>query len=219
VLTDVSDADKAGLKDASGWITYFHAYRNTDAGWTIQYWFLFPFNTGVKVGPVEIGYHGGDWEMVSIVLDKVDSPMSVHSTGHTQIESVPWSAVQKNGTHPILYSERGGHEMHASPVGPPPYIVHPTWANSFAIFPGAAPQAVGPLRDMGSKLHPAASFVLYSGLWGDIGSTPISSGYWGPVFNETGMKPDRYLSAWCDGVADPQASENGLRECYPDDIE
>ena len=217
ILSDVADRFKKGSTDPAEWNTYFHAFRNNVGGWSIQYWSFYPYNTGKKLGPIEIGYHGGDWEMVEVVLDPQDNPVSLHSTGHTNIEVVAWSAVEKNGTHPVLYTEKGGHEAHSTAQEPPPYIVHPTWSQGLAILPNLPPKPVGKLLDLGTKLKPREPFLLYSGLWGSLGSTPISSGYWGPAFNETGMKQDNFLAAWCDGIDNPDQTNNGKRECYPDD--
>jgi hypothetical protein len=219
VLSDVDDQYKAGSSDPSQWVTYFHAYRNSGGGWTIQYWSFYAFNTGVKVGPFELGYHGGDWEMVAVVLGPDDAPVGLRMTGHTDLQSVPWPGVSKNGTHPIIFTERGGHEVHAADPGTSPYIVHPTWPGSLVAMAGGIPHPVGPIVDLGTKLHPKVGFLRYSGIWGSIGATPISSGYWGPVFNETGMKSDGFLAAWCDGVADPQLADEGKRECFADDVE
>jgi len=185
----------------------------------IQYWSFYAFNTGKKIGPFEIGDHGGDWEMVEIVLDSGQKPLSLHTTGHSSLESTAWDKVEKNGTHPVLYVEKGGHEAHTSALDAAPFIVHPTWTKGLAILPGEPPQIVGDLVDLGSKLHPKKRFVSYSGLWGSVGATPFSSGYWGPAFNETGMKPDGFLAAWCDDTDRPDENEGGEKECYPADPE
>jgi hypothetical protein len=224
VLSDLADGFKSGSVNPSEWITYYHGYKNDLGGWTIQYWSFYSFNTGKKVnlpllGPVEVGYHGGDWEMVAIVLGSDDLPLSITTTGHTQMESVPWGSATKSSTHPIMFTEKGGHEAHTQDQGGGPYIEHPTWNGSKVKGLDGVDSLTGPLIDLGSKLHPKAMFLLYSGLWGSLGATPISSGYWGPVFNETGMRADGFLTAWCNGAADPNASEGGKRECFPDDLQ
>lgn len=219
VLTDLADIYKRGSSVPADWNVYYHAYRNTDGGWTIQYWSFYAFNTGKKIGPFQVGYHGGDWEMISVVLTSDDLPVSLRATGHTDIQSTPWSSVQKTGTHPIVYTEKGGHECHTSPQEAPPYIIHPTWSGALAVVPGFPDRPVGRLIDLGTKLHPRVRFLDYSGLWGSLGAISISSGYWGPVFNETSMKSDGFLAAWCDGIADPKQAEDGRRECYPDDVQ
>ena len=186
ILSDVADPLKAGLSDPIQWVTYYHTYNN-DAGRTIQYWSFYPFNTGVKVGPIEVGYHGGDWEMVAIMLDQSDQPVGVFMTGHSDINFVLWNSVQKRDGHPVFYTEKGGHEAHIVPQALEPYIEHPTWSGGKGGLPGQPARQVGPLVDLGTRLQPKVEFLSYSGLWGSLGATPISSGYWGPAFNETGI--------------------------------
>jgi hypothetical protein len=219
LLSDVADNYKTGSSNPAEWDTYYHSYRNADGGWTIQYWSFYAFNTGKKLGPIEVGSHGGDWEMVSVVLGVDNLPVRLRATGHKDLQSTLWASVQRIGTHPIVYTEKGGHEADATPPGGPPYIVHPTWSGSMAVVPGSPDRLVGRLVDLGTKLHPSVRFLDYSGLWGSLGATPYSSGYWGPVFNETSMKPDGFLAAWCDGIAATQLADNGHRECYADDVQ
>ncbi len=38
-------------------------------------------------------------------------------------------------------------------------------------------------------------FIRYAGLWGSPGLFYSTSGYWGPAFNETGMRADGFESA------------------------
>lgn len=224
VLEDVSDIDKLGSSNTADWTLYLHAFRNMLGGWSLQYWCFYAFNSGQTVLGIEIGYHGGDWEMFQVDTDAAGVPKAVAMTGHTNIESDPWSTVTlTEGTHPIVYAERGGHEMHLSPKGPPPYIRRGTWPGAvvFGTLSGGGPKGypAGPMVDLGSRLHPLVGFLTYSGLWGSMGQTPWSSGYWGPPFNETQMPQDSFLNAWCFNIKDPQQAESGKHECYPDDIQ
>jgi hypothetical protein len=220
VLEDVDDEAKRGSSDPGDWITYFHAYKNTLNGLTIQYWSFYPFNEGLRAGPLDLGSHGGDWEMVSVVLDANESPVMVRMTGHTQMKMEAWSLVRKEGTHPIFRTERGAHEAHPirmTDTGNEPYIRRPTWSGGVAQFPDGRRGTVGQLVDLGTKLRPKVGFLRYSGLWGSLGATPISSGYWGPAFNETAMLPNGFLIAWCDDVQEPELAVGNSRECYADD--
>jgi hypothetical protein len=223
LLNDVDRVDQHGSIQAADWTTYYHAYPNDSGGWTIQYWTFYAFNTGqtIKVPllpSVQIGYHGGDWEMVAVVLGPHDVPLNITTTGHSSIVRVPWNLVTKHGTHPVVYTERGGHEVHADQQNAGPYIEHPTWAGTLVHGLPGGDAAPGPLVSLGSRLHPTATWLSYSGLWGSLGATPISSGYWGPAFNETGMSSDGFLTAWCIGTAHPQQQEGTKKECYPDDM-
>ena len=63
-------------------------------------------------------------------------------------------------------------------------------------------------------------FLQYSGIWGSPGFLFESSGYWGPAFNETGMRGDFFITAWCGGdkndmVKNGIVNVNIARECYP----
>jgi hypothetical protein len=216
-LTDVPDNVKAGSSNPKEWATYYHVFENTQGGLNIQYWSFYAFNTGKKIGPVTIGSHGGDWEMVETVLDQNKNPTNVRTTGHTNIQSIQWTQLQLQGTHPVLFTEKGGHEAHSTSQEPAPWIVHQTWTNGSSTFPGGSPQPSGPLVDMGSRLKPKVRFLRYSGLWGSLGVTSFSSGYWGPAFNETGMPQDGFLAAWCDQMAPSQQVQSGQKECYPED--
>jgi len=217
VLADVSASDRRGLTRPSQWSTYYHLYKNDSGGKTIQYWSFYSYNTGKTLGPIELGFHGGDWEMVAVVLNADLVPISVATTGHSTIDSQPWSSIEKHGTHPVFYTEMGAHEAHPTPQWGISYFDHPTWKGALASYQGSVPEVVGDLVDLGTKLAPKAPFLKYSGLWGSLGATPFSSGYWGPAFNETGMGSDGLLAAWCSGIADNTQTINGKRECFPDD--
>jgi hypothetical protein len=224
VLRDVSDADKHGSSDTADWPLYLHTFRNALGGWALQYWCFYAFNTGKTILWLQIGFHGGDWEMFQVDTDSNGTPRSVAMTGHTKVESAPWSAVPLvEGTHPVVYAERGGHEMHLQPQEPPPYIRRGTWPNSMVVgkfLPGGASTSPGgPIIDVGSRLHPLVGFLNYSGLWGSLGKTRWSSGYWGAPFNETQMPQDGFLFAWCFNIKDPGQIEGNVRECYPDNVQ
>lgn len=220
LLSDIDEAYKSGPLDPREWVTYFHIYDNNVQGKTIQYWVFYSFNSGGNILGIQAGFHGGDWEMVAVILNKNLDPVEVRFTGHSSLDANRWADIQTQGTHPVVYAERGGHEMHASPLrGTKDYIQHPTWPGSSIRFSGSLTLPVGPLVNMGTKLRPKADWVTYSGLWGSIGFLPYSSGYWGPAFNETGMPASGFLRAWCDGTSAPDASLGGKRECYADDPE
>jgi hypothetical protein len=80
-------------------------------------------------------------------------------------------------------------------------------------------QPSGPLVLLGQKVRPmpGMEWIQYSGLWGtreNTGILPVyRSGYWGPAFNETGMRSDGFLSAWCEGIA-ATAKIHVQQECF-----
>jgi hypothetical protein len=230
-LKDIAEAFRTGSLDSRDWTTYYHAYPNDIGGVTIQYWRFYAYNDAVN-------NHGGDWEGVHMVLDRDLQPSQVGFLGHTSIDYKLPSDIQWEGTHPRIYSEGGGHASHPRGndivargcVGEPSHIdpnnpctgirqetwtdgqVH--WCNngSVGLCHGNVTQT-GRLLNVGTKIAPMNGqvFMQYSGIWGSPGMFFGTSGYWGPAFNETGMRGDGFVPAWCQGMANVYIG----RECYP----
>lgn len=87
----------------------------------IIYWFFYPFN-GWKKGTL-VEYHGGDWEHIVVRLNAYDGATKVAyyqhyctpKAGHSLLS---WSDVPKlGGTHPKVFSARGGHASFAGTSG------------------------------------------------------------------------------------------------------
>jgi hypothetical protein len=192
-LADVSPQFRTGGSTADQWPTYYHAYKNNFEGITIQFWRFYPFN-GL------IPYHGGDWEGVHIVLSASETPRAVRFLGHATIDEYAWDDVEKEGNHPVVYSERGGHASRHR--GRRDGIRHDTWAQ-------------GGLVNLGEKTRPMKHFLQYSGLWGSPGVFYETSGYWGPAYNETQMRADGFITAWCADYMIDESREAHVRECYP----
>jgi hypothetical protein len=222
-LEDVAPEFRSGSPDSKDWITYYHAYQNYLGGVTIQYWRFYAFNTGKVVGGVEVGFHGGDWEGIHIILDQTLQPVKVGLLGHTSIDYLPWSRIDKDQIHPKIYSEVGGHASRVSGEGidfnnPSTFIRQESWTNGQVRWPNRPLSQSGGLLNLGEKLAPMnrQAFIQYSGLWGSPSRFPdlptffFSSGYWGPAFNETGMRSDGFITAWCDGIRVPTQ-----QECFP----
>jgi len=231
-LSDVAQDRQAGNPESARWTTYYHVYPNDSGGVTIQYWFFYAFNTGKSVklpiiGRVELGFHGGDWEGFHVIVDGARVPIALRLLGHTDLqEPRPWSQVSKEGDHPRILSDWGTHTSEMAPSDTATLIRQETWPSGHVQWPDGHFASSGALVNLGEKTRPFQTFVRYSGLWGSPGFNfygiggvvaleNFSSGYWGPAYNETGMKSDGFISAWCDGIADPGRALNGTRECYP----
>ena len=180
--------------------------------------------------------HGGDWEAIAVHLDARQSPRTVTYLDHSGIVNVTGS-VRWDGSHPLVWSEEGGHssyqdERHSRSIR---WWRHETWTGGAAIrWDGVSFGRAGGLRNVGEKLHPRNGqvFIQYSGLWGAQGRLFMTSGYWGPAFNETGALcrdgASAYASyvrfrarseqcvplrmqAWCDGMT---SASIRTPECY-----
>jgi hypothetical protein len=230
-LGDVASQFRSGSPNTSDWVTYVHAYRNTGGGITIQYWRFYAYNDAAND-------HGGDWEGAHVILDSTLNPSSVLLLGHDGVERHAPGDLVWEGTHPRVFSEGGGHATHTSgsgiqarcrvclpfggcisvrtctvdPSNPDTFVRQETFPFGLVTGNGRAASFTGPLLNVGEKLSPinGQSFIKYSGIWGSPGSFFFTSGYWGPVFNETAMGANHFITAWCDGMANQPAGE-----CFP----
>jgi hypothetical protein len=233
-LKDVDAESRKGSNDPKEWTTYYHAYANNFGGITIQYWRLYAYNDAVND-------HGGDWEGIHVVLDGSLRPHRIALLGHNDVEHKVLADFATEGDHIRIFSEGGGHGtrsegsgIHAKGCGgflgdllctidlnrPQTFVRQETWTNGHVRFFDGRQGQTGRLLNLGEKLKPMNGqvFIQYSGLWGSPSEFPASpsyfsfSGYWGPAFNETGMRADKFITAWCADMANPKQGE-----CFPTD--
>jgi len=233
-LSDVAPAHRAGSDDATRWPTYVHVYPTEDGGVCVQYWRFYPYNTGRAVSlagiDLELGFHGGDWEGIHVVLRPDRSPALVRYLGHAAIDSIAWDAAPREGSHTVVFVQPGSHTSRPLPDGLGSRRVRQeTWAGGIVRWPDGRVQRSAGLVNVGEKLTPLAPWLRYAGLWGspgfnlvrllgDASGANFSSGYWGPAYNETGMGPDGFHVAWCAGAAHRSSAAGGVRECYAESV-
>jgi hypothetical protein len=216
-LHDLDARWRGGSFDSRDWVTYVHAYPSTLGGLIVQYWRAYAYNDAMTD-------HGGDWEGVHIQLDDRFEIARVWFLGHTAIRDAPLADVQIEGRHVRVFSEGGGHASRPDghgidgldPWDPATFVRQETWTGGAVTWFGNARSTSGGLRNVGEKRHPLGGqvFIQYSGLWGSPGDFYGTSGYWGPAFNETGMRSDSALQvAWCHHMLTTNADE----ECYATD--
>jgi len=223
-LADVPEPVRAGSSDTTAWTTYFHAYPNDVGGITIQYWRFYAYNDALND-------HGGDWEGLHVVTDPSLQISSLRLLAHSELRDLPRSRFTFEGTHVHVFSEGGGHATRFSGdeiaargcnhLGrcvidldePATFVRQETWPGGQVRDARGVRGKTGALVNLGAKTSPmnGQSFVQYSGMWGSPGMLYSTSGYWGPAFNETGMRADGFLSAWCEGIV----SKNLKEECFP----
>jgi hypothetical protein len=223
-LPDVDEPGRRGTTDASRWKTYVHAYPNTRGGVTLQYWRFYTYNRA-------FASHGGDWEGLHVVLGADLKVAELSLLGHRSITAVTPRDVAWEGDHPIIYSEIGGHTSRAKGDEIPARgcgdvdlcsvtlddfhtrIRQETWTGGSVEWSDGRVTRGGGLVNLGEKSAPLGGqvFIRYSGLWGSPGHFYATSGYWGPAFNETSMRDDGFVAAWCAGMAGPL---DQTRECF-----
>ena len=230
-LTDVPIAARPGSADSRHWKTYVHAYPNDLGGVTLQYWRFYAFNRA-------FADHGGDWEAVHVVLRRDETVATVRLLGHRSIDEDPPDALDWEGTHPVIYSDVGGHTSRTRGdgiaargcVAEQPcavnlgdlssFVRQETWTGGRVVWFDGRVTASGGLVNVGEKSRPMNGqvFVRYSGLWGSPGRFYVTSGYWGPAFNETGLRSDGFITAWCAGMT-LRPGRDIKQECWAEESE
>jgi hypothetical protein len=230
-LRSLTKAELRGSAQTERWITYCHAYCNNESGLTLQYWRFYAYDTSfffnVRLDSLS---HGGDWEAVHVVLGPPPhyQPLQLRLLGHSLITTVSWREVTTDAGHPVIRAKRGSHTSELASrkdlVNRTTFIEHASWTGGWVRWPSGRQTQGGPVLLIGNKIRPrpGMEWVQYSGLWGTRKSSGLlayyGSGYWGPAFNETGMRPDGFVSAWCEGIAEartPAAQQPLRQECYP----
>jgi hypothetical protein len=230
-LSDVPEAMRRGSLDSRDWVTYLHAYQNDLGGVTLQFWRFYAYNTAYLFGlSWSGGSHGGDWEAIHIVFQPGPAllPVKVRLLGHSNLLTVPWSSLLREGTHPLIRCGKGSHTselMTASDLAQRErWIEQQAWNGGVVRWPDRRLTPSGPIVNLGRKVAPAPGmeWLRYSGLWGTRSNSGLlpyyRSGYWGPAFNETGIGKDGFIAAWCEGMAPPRTPEEAIifrQECYP----
>jgi hypothetical protein len=186
-LETVPESSRSAPVATGEWVTYVHSYPNESGGISLQYWRAYAWNDARFLG-INVG-HGGDWEAITIHLDP---EMRVWRTGYLDHNGiVDWgSAVRWEGAHPLVWSQEGGHASYPDSrhMRSKRWIRQETWTGGAVTrWDGMRLGASGGLRNVGEKSRPREGqvFIQYSGLWGSPGRLFMTSGYWGPAFNET----------------------------------
>ncbi len=89
----------------------------------LVYFFYFPYNRGKSILNTIWGNHVGDWEHITVRLEPPGEPGSEGTWGPSQAYisahdfggAYPWSALEKVGTHPVVYAAKGSHGLWKDP--------------------------------------------------------------------------------------------------------
>jgi hypothetical protein len=188
------DAVHPGIRDPGAWQTYFHAYRNTIGGVSIQYWFFYAYND--FVGSAN---HEGDWEHINVRLNASNQVDGIWYAQHNGAVHYYPGDVSWFGTHPQVWVADGSHASYRS-ESDCDYAFNEgldgsCWTNSYQRWftwgggdTGEIGLRGGALINMGEQLSgakhpmPGQDWVRYSGRWGEVGTTSATSGPRGPGY-------------------------------------
>lgn len=104
-------------------VPVYYERHDEDGNHRITYWFFYPYS--IPPGGNDKVAHEGDWERVSVLVDKVEDglwkPISVRYHEHDTHIDVPWADVRlapgESGfaTHPRAYVAKGSHATYRRP--------------------------------------------------------------------------------------------------------
>lgn len=139
-----------------------YAHVTTEGQYTIvQYWFFYAYNPG------SLNQHQGDWEMIQIILDSTETPVSAVYSKHHSGEIAQWQDVEKlDGTHPRVYVALGSHANYFRYYQGKLGLESDTVGNDFTLNPEDIETIV--LGEMGGENHPESqNWLDFGGRWGN----------------------------------------------------
>jgi len=127
----------------------------------VQYWFFYAYNPG------SLNQHQGDWEMIQIILDSTETPISAVYSKHHSGEIAKWQDVEKlDGTHPRVYVALGSHANYFRYYQGKLGLESDTVGNDYTLNPKDLETIV--LGEIGAKNHPESqNWLDFGGRWGN----------------------------------------------------
>jgi hypothetical protein len=176
----------------------------------LQYWVWYPFNDySSTVPPGEVWQvHEGDWESVSLILDRQARPLAVALSAHCKGSRRDWARVPKRRLRPLAYVALGSHAN---------YFRQGLHRHDPACWPREARDVVRALNLVdrtgpGVAVSPrlvrvtatSPSWMRFAGAWGETGylhfpnNDPVAygAGPRGPAFHAQWRRPLAVPSGW-----------------------
>jgi hypothetical protein len=187
-------ADHGGSRDPRDWVVYGHVFPAEGGGVVLQYWFFYAFNEAYGLFD-----HEGDWEHISVKLGPDLVPEGAWYARH--FDSHPgvwfdWTALSREGEHPVVLSGRGTHASYATAWEVPGWerTCETTW-------PAAAEaggcrawrtwaDGTGGVVNVGQRDAPRVPFIAWPGRWGSTGRLGMDS-------RELPPRGPAFQQGWC----------------------
>jgi hypothetical protein len=178
----------------------------------LQYWLWYPWNGYSPTVPEgELWQvHEGDWEAVSVVLDRGGKPLVAGYSQHSEGRRRDWAKVAKQGLRPLVYVARGSHANYFSAGRhrldprsvPPPLIAIIEAYGVAAVDHTGKGRIVRPTLVRVTASTPG--WMAFAGTWGEAGyvhfpgNAPFASGAGprGPAFHEQWQRPVVEALSW-----------------------
>ncbi len=191
----------------------YGAVRRTKERIDLQYWLWYPFNDFSPTIPAGGIWqvHEGDWEVVSVILDRTGRPLVAGYSQHSAGMRRAWAKVPKQGQRPVVYVALGSHANFFGPGEQPlaPPATEQAAINVMKAYGVAVPaDHTGRGRTVRPKLvrvtARAPSWMTFAGSFGeteyldlpDREPLPAGSGPRGPAFQEHWLRPVADVLSW-----------------------
>ena len=179
----------------------------------LQYWLWYPYDDFSPVYPANDFWqaHEGDWEAVSVILDRVGTPLTVAYSQHAKGRRRAWARAPKQGLRPLVHVGLGSHANFPGPGEHPllPPAVDQATINVMRAYGIAVP---ADHTAKGTVIRPALvrvssrtpSWMTFAGAWGESGYIHIpgreplvaGAGPRGPAFHAQWQRPVREEMSW-----------------------
>ena len=178
--------DYSQKRDSLGYTVYARVTRESNFI-IVQYWFFYIYNDA------SLNRHEGDWEMIEILLDESEKPVSAVYSQHLQGQRASWVDVEKvEETHPKVYVALGSHANYFRPYqGKLGTENDEVGADGRTLTPSEIKLVI--LGEHGQGNHPPSqNWLDFGGRWGDwakLGDATIGfAGPHGPGHGENSEK-------------------------------
>jgi Vacuolar protein sorting-associated protein 62 len=179
----------------------------------LQYWLWYPYDDFRPGYPTEDIWqvHEGDWEAVSVILDRAGQPLAAGYSQHRKGAHRAWGRVPKQGVRPLVYVGLGSHANFFAPGRQPlrPPSTEQAAINVMRAYGVAVPaDYTGRGRVIRPKLvritARSPSWMAFAGAWGETeylhlpDRDPLAAGAGprGPAFHEQWRRPVTIELGW-----------------------
>lgn len=188
-LTEIA-ADYEQKKESIGYTVYCRVTKESTS-LVVQYWFFYAYNDA----PLNV--HEGDWEMIQILLDSSENPVSSVYSQHLRGQRAAWGDVEKlETTHPRVYVARGSHANYFRPYqGKLGLEGDDVGADGFVLNPSDLQTVL--LGELGSGGHgPSQDWLEFGGRWGNWEKlADAAAGFAGPYGPGQGDNYERWFNS------------------------
>jgi hypothetical protein len=187
--------------------TVFGAVFRTGDRIALQYWLFYPVNIFSISSAKGVFWqsHEGDWEAVTVLLDKRERPALVGLSEHCAGARRDWKRVERRGSRPVVYVALGSHANYFTPGKKP--LARSCWPSEALAFIDAYQVPLFDRAARGRTVVPIVSrvaaatpsWMAFAGTWGE--DQYVSLPNFAPLRYGTGPRGPAYHKLWRQPVA------------------